>query len=393
MNDNEKLEAFLKELAIVFHINDEFIAFIRENIVLRANYYKDIKINFENETTYINNSSSTMDFFINRLIHNVRHYEYSNVYNPNNVESEDYNYETQTFKLPSLKAIGDIAVKKLQNRMDEVPKETAELVNKKIISHEFGHVFQTCFNGIVGDKDNKYKELITNLNNKYPNTFIIPFYEQKLIIEQNGLIPTLVEDGKNGIREYYYKKDRIILFDDIFNEDESLQIFHIDKIQSKYDLGHDCYKNIYNYESINFKITTYARMMKQILGTNKSFRIMYQNGIEFYEFFDQFENYATEIFKNGNESKKPVVSCILDSLERIKKNNSLRDALNLDLFFAKCLEGRVKFLLKQKVTPEDIMTIKKIVNDFITYSTRCTSGKLDHQYVIDNIKKMLDKYK
>ena len=392
MSDNEKLDAFLNELSIVFHLNSEYIELIKNNIILRANYYKNIKINFDNETTYINNSSSTMDFFINRLIHNVRHYEYNNVYNPNAIEDEDYNYETQTLKLSSLKAIGDIAIKKLKNRLPEVTQEQADLVNKKIISHEFGHIFQTCFNGIIGNNDIKYKELITNLNNKYPDTFIIPYYEQKLVLEQNGLIPTQAEDGKNGIREYYSNKERIILLDDIFNEDEALQIFHIDKVQSKYDLGNDCYKNVFNYESTNFKITSYARMMKLVLGANKSFRSMYQDGIEFYEFFDQYEKFATEVFKNGVETKKPVVSCILDALDRIKKNNSLRDALNLDLFFAKCLESRIKFFLKQNISKEDIISIKMIVNEFITISTRCRSGKLDHQYVIDKIKKMIDSY-
>ena len=392
MSDNEKLEALLKELSIVFHLNEEFISLIRENIILRSEYYKGTEINFDNETTYINNSSSTMDFFINRLIHNVRHYEYKNVYNPNTIEEEDYSYETQTLNLSSLKAVGEVALKKLQNRMNDVTPEEAQRINRKIISHEFGHIFQTCFNGIIGDNDNKYKELVTNLNTKYPETFIIPYYEQKLVLEQNGLIPTQCEDGKNGIREYYARKERIVLLDDIFDEDESLQIFKIDKVQSKYDLGNDCYKNIYNYESINFKITTYARMMKLILGSNKSFRVMYQNGIEFYEFFDQFEKDATEVFKNGVESKKPVVSCILDALERIKKTNSLRDALNLDLFFSKCLENRVKFLLSNNVSDKEMNEIKMAVNDFITLTTRCTSGKLDHQYEIDKIKKLIDNH-
>ena len=389
---NNKLDLLLKEISLVYHLNDEYISDIQENILLRANFYKNVKINFDNETIYVNNSSTSLDFFINRLIHNIRNYLYTNVYNPNNVEDEDYDVNTQTLKISNINTIGDISINKLKNRMPDVTPEIANIVNKKIISHEFGHALQTSYSGIVGTKDNKYKELIQNLNTKYPNIFIVPYYEQKLVMRQNGLIPVDIQDGKDGIRQYYANKERIILIDDIFDEDEALQIYKLDRVQGKYELGQDCYKNIFNYESNNYKITTYARMMKYILGSNKSFRIMYQDGIEFYEFFDQFEKLATEIFKNGVETKKPVVSCILDSLERIKKTNSIKDILNLDLFFSKCLEKRVKFFFKEKLSTDEINGVKKIVNEFSIILTKCRSGKLDHDYVMDNIRKIINKY-
>jgi hypothetical protein len=389
---NNKLDLLLKEISLVYHLNDEYISDIQENILLRANFYKNVKINFDNETIYVNNSSTSLDFFINRLIHNIRNYLYTNVYNPNNVEDEDYDVNTQTLKISNINTIGDISINKLKNRMPDVTPEIANIVNKKIISHEFGHALQTSYSGIVGTKDNKYKELIQNLNTKYPNIFIVPYYEQKLVMRQNGLIPVDIQDGKDGIRQYYANKERIILIDDIFDEDEALQIYKLDRVQGKYELGQDCYKNIFNYESNNYKITTYARMMKYILGSNKSFRIMYQDGIEFYEFFDQFEKLATEIFKNGVESKKPVVSCILDALERIKKNNSIKDILNLDLFFTRCLEKRVKYFFKENLSKEEINGVKKIVNEFSIILTKCRSGKLDHDYVMDNIRKIINKY-
>ena len=392
MNNSDKLELLLKELSLVYHLNSEYIDFIKENILLRSNYYRNVKINFDNETVYVNNSSSSLDFFINRLIHNIRNYLYTNVYNPNNIEQEDYNIDNQTLKISNINTIGDVSVKKLKNRIPDVSNEMVNIVNRKIISHEFGHAFQTAYIGNVGSNDNKYKELVNNLNTKYPDIFTIPYYEQKLIIRQNGLIPVDVPDGKDGIRQYYANKDRIILIDDIFNEDEALQIFKLDKIQGKYELGQDCYKNVFNFESNNYKIKENARMMKYVLGTNKTFRTMYQDGIEFYEFFDQFDKLATEIFKHGVESKKPVVSCILDALERIKKDNNIKDILNLDLFFTRCLEKRIRFLFKRTVTKEELIGVKKIVNEFSIILTKCRSGKLDHDYVMDDIRKIINNY-
>ena len=392
MTDTEKLEAVLAELAKVYSLTSEYISFIKDNIVLRCVYYRKMNLNFDNETIYINNSSTIMDFFLNRILHNIRGYDVNKVYNPNNTEEEEYSIDNQRLKLSTQKVFGEIVTKKLQNRIENINDDLAKLIDKKIICHEFGHVFQTAYSGIIGKDDTKYKQVINNLHEKYPSTFIIPYYEQKLVIRQNGLIPTTIDDGKDGIREYYANKDRIVLIDDIFNEDEALELYRTHVIQGKNELGKDCYKNIFNYESTNYKITSYARMMKLILGNNKSFRTMYQNGIEFFEFFDQFDKLATEVFKNGTESKKPVVSCILDALERIKRNNSLVDTLNLDLFFTKCLEKRIKYFLKDNVTKDDIIEMKKIVNEFVIRLTKCKSGKLDHDFVIDNIKKMIDAY-
>lgn len=392
MTDSEKLEFVLSEISTVYHLNNEYIDFIKENVLLRSEYYKNFKINFDNETIYINNSSSSMDFFLNRLIHNIRGFEYNNVYNPNNNETEEYNSDTQVLKLSSQRTIGDIVVKKLQNRNIELSEEETKKLYRKIISHEFGHAFQTQFSGDLGHNDIKYNDLLTNLFNKHPEIITLPNYGEPLKVIQNGLIPALIDDGKNSMREYYSNKDRIILIDDIFNEDEALEIFKMDRIQGKYDLGQDCYKNIFNYESNNFKITPYARMMKLILGSNKTFRSLYKNGLEFYEFFDQFETLATQIFKNGVQSKKPVVSCMLDALERIKRDNSIRDVLNMDLFLTKCLQKRIKFYLNQNMTKDDLINIKKIVNEFIIRLTKCKSGRLDHDYVIDEIKSLIDNY-
>ena len=157
MTDSDKLNSVLDELINVYHLNGEYINLIRDNIVLRCNYYKKIHLNFDNETIYINNSSTIMDFFLNRLLHNIRGYEYNNVYNLNNAEEEDYDIDTQKLKLSSLKAVSDVSINKLKNRLPDIDEDTARQINKKIICHEFGHVFQTAFSGIIGNNDSKDK--------------------------------------------------------------------------------------------------------------------------------------------------------------------------------------------------------------------------------------------
>ena len=56
------------------------------------------------------------------------------------------------------------------------------------------------------------------------------------------------------------------------------------------------------------------------------------------------------------------------------------------------LEKRIRFLFKRTVTKEELIGVKKIVNEFSIILTKCRSGKLDHDYVMDDIRKIINNY-
>ena len=380
----DKLDIVLNTLKDIYKLDNDFLSKIKDNILLRADFYKNINMNFDNENLYIKNPSSSLDFFLNRFINNARKIEINLVYNPNNVYEEDYNSETQYFKLTDNKQLMELTINKLKNRLEEVDDELAKKTYDKVISHEFGHLFQTNFKGNVGYKDERHNLFIKALCDTNPDLFTYPISEEKLEVIQNGIIPIVKNDKYKNLREYYSKKESIVMFDDIFNEDEAIQINNI-KFQGKLELGRECYKNINNYETTNYKIIAFAREMKLVMGYNKSFRSMYIDSYELYEFFDKYEDLATDIFKNEIPSRKPVVN-------NVKINNSLYDTLKLDHFFSLCLEKRVKYTLKHNPNNNDINELKEEVREFFSLTTKCRNDILNHEVVYKRIKSMLSHY-
>ncbi len=392
MQFEEKLDIALTTIKDIYHLDDLFITTLKDNLETRAKYYHSIIPDFKNEIIYLKECSSIGDFFLNRLLHTIRTFEYNYVFNSNNSDNKEFNNETQTLKLSIKKSLNDITFSKLKNRMTDLNDDIVLKVNKKIQSHEIGHALQTNYSGTIGYNDTKHNLLINTLVDHYPNIFIKPSDNNELTLIQNGLIPLVKDDNYKAMRTYYSKKENIKLLDDILNEDEALRINNINEIQNKYVFGNDCYKNIYNFDSINYKITSYAREMKIVLGLNNTFHAMYIDSIKFYDFFDSYKTIATMVLKNNKPSKIPVITCILDSLEKVK-DNSLYDALKLDLFFSKCLENKIKYLLKHNINENELLILKKNVDEFRKLTVKCDIARLNHDDVLDNIDKLLKNYK
>ena len=189
-----------------------------------------------------------------------------------------------------------------------------------------------------------------------------------------------VQEQMNNIIDNYDIEDGYLLTLDLLAINLDLMYTSIDSIKSE------------GFETTDYKICSYARLMKLVLGSNKTFRIMYKDNFELFDFFDKFEDLSTDIFKNGIGSKKPVVSCILEALENVKYNNSLYDALKLDHFFSLCLEKRVKFILKQNVKVEDVKEIKKVVDEFFNLTTKCSNDVLNHEIVKNRIERRINRF-
>lgn len=389
MDFQNKLDTVLNNIDEVYHLDEKYINSLKDNIILRTNYYKNIKPSFKNESLFIKDASTIGDFFINRLLNNVRSFEYNYVYNSNNSGYKDYNDKNQTLRLTTREALNDVVECKLKNRMFDVLPENVDKSCKKITAHEIGHALQVNYKGLNGEKDVKHELLIIRLERKNPNTFVRLESKEDLEIIQNGLNAIYIEDEYKAMRNYYSKKEDTSILDDIFNEDEALSINGLLEVQNKYYLGNDCYKNIFNFESFNYKITNYAKEMKLVMGLNRTFKSLYLDSSEFYNYFDSFRSLASSVFNQYDLTRQPVVSCIIQSLLEVKNNNSLYDALCLDLFFSKCLEKRIKFILKHQLSEKDIQTLIKNVDDFRLMTVQCDKARLGHEDILDSLTRLL----
>lgn len=388
MNFEQKLDIVINEITSVYNLNNEQTNLIKQNIIKRVKMYRNISPNFTNdEVKIVANSSDIGDFFINRLVTNIRNYDFDQTYNRDNTLKGAYTSKNQALYVGNYKFIEDITLDKLKNRIQNVDTEMLRKASLNVFNHELGHALQTSFKGKYGNNDNKYMQLINNLSTKYPNVFKLQATEEVLNTMQKGMIVTRKDDKSKDARNFYSKNAYITHLDEIFNEDEALRITGVNQPQFSYDMGNGFSKNIYNYQSSNYKITSYGKMMKIIMGEKLTFKAMYEDSIVAYEFFDQFKDISDKIYHG-----KPPMFNILESLNKIKSESSLNESLKLDLFLTICLQRRVAHDLKNpNLTQDDIDKIKNYTSEFNSQMTKNPNLVTQQVKIISNIKNMISK--
>lgn len=388
MNFEQKLDIVINEITSVYNLNNEQANLIKQNIIKRVKMYRNISPNFINdEVKIVANTSDIGDFFINRLVTNIRNYDFDQTYNKDNTLKGAYTSKNQALYVGNYKFIEDITLDKLKNRIQNVDTEMLRKASLNVFNHELGHALQTSFKGKYGNNDNKYMQLINNLSTKYPNEFKLQATEEVLNTMQKGMIVTRKDDKSKDARNFYSKNAYITHLDEIFNEDEALRITGVNQPQFSYDMGNGFSKNIYNYQSSNYKITSYGKMMKIIMGEKLTFKAMYEDSIVAYEFFDQFKDISDKIYHG-----KPPMFNILESLNKIKSESSLNESLKLDLFLTICLQRRVAHDLKNpNLTQDDIDKIKNYTSEFNSQMTKNPNLVTQQVQIISNIKNMISK--
>ena len=388
MNFEQKLDIVINEITSVYNLNNEQANLIKQNIIKRVKMYRNISPNFTNdEVKIVANSSDIGDFFINRLVTNIRNYDFDQTYNKDNTLKGAYTSKNQALYVGNYKFIEDITLDKLKNRIQNVDTEMLRKASLNVFNHELGHALQTSFKGKYGNNDNKYMQLINNLSTKYPNEFKLQATEEVLNTMQKGMIVTRKDDKSKDARNFYSKNAYITHLDEIFNEDEALRITGVNQPQFSYDMGNGFSKNIYNYQSSNYKITSYGKMMKIIMGEKLTFKAMYEDSIVAYEFFDQFKDISDKIYHG-----KPPMFNILESLNKIKSESSLNESLKLDLFLTICLQRRVAHDLKNpNLTQDDIDKIKNYTSEFNSQMIKNPNLVTQQVQIISNIKNMISK--
>lgn len=388
MNFEQKLDIVINEIASVYNLNNEQANLVKQNIIKRVKMYRNMSPNFTNdEVKIVANSSDIGDFFINRLVTNIRNYDFDQTYNRDNTLKGAYTSKNQALYVGNYKFIEDITLDKLKNRIQNVDPEMLRKASLNVFNHELGHALQTSFKGKYGNNDNKYMQLINNLSTKYPNEFKLQATEEVLNTMQKGMIVTRKDDKSKDARNFYSKNAYITHLDEIFNEDEALRITGVNQPQFSYDMGNGFSKNIYNYQSSNYKITSYGKMMKIVMGEKLTFKAMYEDSMVAYEFFDQFKDISDKIYHG-----KPPMFNILESLNKIKSESSLNESLKLDLFLTICLQRRVAHDLKNpNLTQEDIDKIKNYTSEFNSQMTKNPNLVTQQIQIISSIQNMISK--
>lgn len=388
MNFEQKLDIVINEIASVYNLNNEQANLVKQNIIKRVKMYRNMSPNFTNdEVKIVANSSDIGDFFINRLVTNIRNYDFDQTYNRDNTLKGAYTSKNQALYVGNYKFIEDITLDKLKNRIQNVDPEMLRKASLNVFNHELGQALQTSFKGKYGNNDNKYMQLINNLSTKYPNEFKLQATEEGLNTMQKGMIVTRKDDKSKDARNFYSKNAYITHLDEIFNEDEALRITGVNQPQFSYDMGNGFSKNIYNYQSSNYKITSYGKMMKIVMGEKLTFKAMYEDSIVAYEFFDQFKDISDKIYHG-----KPPMFNILESLNKIKSESSLNESLKLDLFLTICLQRRVAHDLKNpNLTQDDIDKIKNYTSEFNSQMTKNPNLVTQQIQIISSIQNMISK--
>ena len=391
MDFEQKLEIIIKEIREVYLLNENQANLIKKNISNRVKMYKNIiPNNNKEETRIITNSRDIGDFFLNRLITNIREYDFEQSPNQKDTIKGTYTSDRQSLYVGSYQFIEDITRNKLQRRMTSIDNETLRKATMNVLNHEIGHALQSSFKGINGNNDTKYNELITRLISKYPNVFSKQAIEEPLTLIQGGMIPKRKQDSKEQIRNYYARVSFTTHLDEIFNEDEALIVTGVKNPQIKYDMGDGFSKNIYNYQSSNYKITSYGRMMKIIMGEKKTFQSMYEDPIIAYEFFDQFKEISDKSFQGSKYEGKPPMLNILNALDQIRNHSSLEESLKLDLFLTECLQKKVIHELKNPNLDQlSLQEIKNYIDEFSNQMTKSPNKMTTQDTILINIRKLI----
>lgn len=397
MDFNTKLSIVLDELSRVYGLTPAQTKIIGTNIIKRFQMYKGISFSLKgNETLVLKHIDSVGDFFLNRLIVNIRDYALETTFNSNITEKGTYIAAYQQLNLESYKSIYEATKKSLLKRNPNTSEEMIRKATLKVFNHELGHAFQTAMSGTNGIKDSRFNQLLSSLSIKYPEEFRskkeLPLTDLETI--QRGMKPRLPKsknEKSSKMRTYYASNALTTHLDEIFNEDEALKVTGVETPEFTHSLGNGISRSVYNYESSNYRITPYAALMKTLLGEERTFESMYIDSIVAYDFFDQFMPISNVVFKDP-DGKYPPMAHVLSSFDKIKNNGSLEEALKLDSFFTTLLVRKTQnALLNPGITLKDIEALIESIKVFKRNITVSENHTLPHERQILEIQRLINK--
>ena len=367
--DRQLVDVAIEEIQRVYDLPQGLCDALKKNILKRVLLYEGVDLPDTKETKVIKNIDSLVLFFLNRLLNNIRDYD---IEKDVNVRGNKGSYTSfyQRLDLKSKESIARMVTSKLREKVGTVDKSLVLNATDKVFDHEVGHALQTYFTGAVGTNDLKFKTLLDDLNHEYPRYFYN--YNElgmdSLTKYHTGLKVMRRNDEEYQARSFYAPSAYTTHLDEIFNEDEALEVTGINTPQLNYKFGHVFDKKIYNYDSSNYRITSYARMMKLIIGKNQTFEAMYVDPISLYIKFDNFEEEAHDVFDINETSNLTPMMRVLLRLDTVRNSkidsNVIPQAYELDLFFTKCFSRTIKDRLNNVSSIDELDQLEGGVKEF-----------------------------
>lgn len=393
INEKNILEFAIREIISVYGLNSSLEGLFINNIRKRALMYENQSVPKTSETQIVKNNGSIVLFFLNRFINNIRNYNIESELNLDGGKGEYVN-SRQELNMHSYESIKSITKDKLESRM-QVDDKVLASSTRKVFNHEIGHALQTSFEGGIGFNDTKFSELLNSLATHYPDIFknYYDLEQSDLTIAKKGMDVVRKKDKYEKARNFYAPNSYTTYLDEIFNEDEALSVTGVESSQFSYDMGNGISRDVYNYESSNYRITPYARMMKIILGDKRNFYSMYNDSIVAYDYFDSFLDCADAAFTS--ERLYPPMYMVLEKMHKIKTSKDLnkvaKECTELDLFFTKCLEEKVnKALENPNLSAKQIQILIAKVKDFSSNLLK-SSSLLPANMIVNSINAELNR--
>ena len=341
-----------------------------------------------------NGSYSLEDFFLNRLLRNVWNFgqtsSYKGDYTPDDL-CVSFNQEQLRIQL----------AKFISKDRDDF-KELDEIARKKVKMHEFEHALQTRFN--ISSLDLRYREtyknIIENIKQIKKGEYANEVYDYEFLRDKDyfGARETYISTGlhySGTVKEIktYREVEGFDNLNEIFNESESLEMAGARRQTYRvYDKKH--YYEIRNMESSNFPITNYGNLIKLLLGDKTTFKGMYLDASNAFKTFN--DRYA-DIFKEYFNNDKDAVENLIIMLDKIKKDDELKDHLFIQEVLSKCMLKKVQHNLG-KTSPE---ILKEELKQFKSYCVwgvdKESRNELNHYHIIlkarDLINEQIEKEK
>ncbi len=133
-------------------------------------------------------------------------------------------------------------------------------------------------------------------------------------------------------------------------------------------------------------------MMKLLMGKERTYRSMYEDSIQTYEFFDQFIEESNSVFQ-GSKYEAPMLN-VMNSMEEAKSKRSVEASLKLDLFFTSCLKRKIAHELRNpNIDMQKIQELVQLIKDFDKRMVKSDNHRLTSEKIMDSIKRNVeDKY-
>lgn len=392
------VNAYARALDLKDHIR-QILLELMENIILKyEKIVPYIPVSMDSSSVYlikpVEGKYSVEDFFLNRLMRNI--WSVDNI-TPLTISDGFATENTKGTFDPALHSV-NLSDSKLLKQVDDYKtalgknyEQMRACAIKKVIMHEFEHGLQTKYDDVLDIRFRvSYKKISDELLKLGKYSSILAPYES---ISKNNGVEHYIFSGvhyssyahKQGIRTYR-EVASVDNYNEILNESESLEIADQKAylVSNVGQTGNMFY--LRNPESSNCDITNYGNIVKELLGDQTAFVMMYLNPNAG---FNKLNDLYSDIFRSEYGENKDATELFIKAITKIKETGLEADHLKLCEVLAKCLAKKVSLAWDNpKVNNEQMLaTIDHIAGFSIINRDQNKHSNLSHIKILSQLKK------